>query len=60
MMTMGDHKGQIFLSHPHTNNRFFFVLTIKYLILYWKDMKRLPENFEFTEMQHGDVIFTLQ
>ena len=30
VMTNGDHKGQIFLSHPHTNNRFFFLLTIKY------------------------------
>ena len=23
VMTNGDHKGQIFLSHPHTNNGFF-------------------------------------
>ena len=29
-------EGQIFLSHPKTNNGFFFMLTIKYLILYWK------------------------
>ena len=25
VMTNGDHKGRIFLSHPHTNNRFFFI-----------------------------------
>ena len=29
MMTNGDHEGQIFfLSHPHTNKGFFFLLTI--------------------------------
>ena len=27
VMTNGDPKGQIFLSHPHTNNGFFFLLT---------------------------------
>ena len=32
MMTNGDHEGQIFLSHPHTKNRIFFLLTIKYCI----------------------------
>ena len=36
VMTNGDHEGWIFLSHPHTNNGFFFLLTTKYLILYWK------------------------
>ena len=59
MMTSGDHEGRISLSHPHTNNGFFFLLTTKYLILYEKDMKRLPENPEFAEMRHGDVILTL-
>ena len=33
MMTNGDHEGWIFISHSHTNNRFFFFLTIKYRIL---------------------------
>ena len=33
VMTNGDHEGQIFLSHPHSNNGFFFLLTIKYCIL---------------------------
>ena len=32
VMTNGDRKGQIFLSHPHTNNGFFFLVTTKYLI----------------------------
>ena len=53
-------RGMDFLSHPHTNNGFVLLLTIKYLILYWKDMKRLPENPEFAEMRHGEVILTLQ
>ena len=60
VMTIGDREERIFLSHPHKNNGFFFLLTVKYLILYWKDMKRLPENPEFAEMRHGDVILTLQ
>ena len=28
------------LSHPHTNYGFFFLLITKYLILYWKNMKK--------------------
>ena len=59
-MTNGDHEGQIFLSHPHRNNGFFFLLTTKQPFLYWKSIKKIPENPEFAEMQHGDVIFTLQ
>ena len=31
-MTIGDCEGQIFLSHPHKNNVFFFLLITKYLI----------------------------
>ena len=56
-------KTDFFLSHPHTNNGFFFLLTTKYLILYWKKtttLKKLPENPEYAEMRHGDVILTLQ
>ena len=33
VMTNGDPEGRIFLSYPHTNNEFFFLLTIKYHIL---------------------------
>ena len=29
VMTNGDHEGRIFLSHPHTNNGFVFLLTTK-------------------------------
>ena len=49
VMTNGDREEQIFLSHPHTNNGFFFLLTTK----------RLSENPEYAQMQHGDKI-TLQ
>ena len=31
-MKNGDPEGLIFLSHPHTNNGLFFLLTIKYSI----------------------------
>ena len=31
-MTNGDREGRIFVSHPHTNNGFFFLLTTKYWI----------------------------
>ena len=43
-MTNGDREERIFLSHPHKNNGLFFLLTTKYLILYWKTLKRLPEK----------------
>ena len=33
VMTNGDPEGQIFISHPHMINGFFFLLTIKYRIL---------------------------
>ena len=29
LMTVGDQEGWIFLSHPHPNNGFFFLLTPK-------------------------------
>ena len=54
-MTNGDPEGRIFLSHPHTNNGFFFLLAIKYLILC---LKVLPEVPECAEMQH-DMMITL-
>ena len=56
-MTYSDRKGQIFRSHPHTNNRLIFLLTIKNWILYYKKKKkRLPENPDYAKMRHGDVI----
>ena len=38
------------LLHPHAYNGFFFLLTSKYLILNWINIKRLPENPVYTEM----------
>ena len=60
VMTIFDPEGRVFLSQPHTHDGYFFWLTTKYFILYHKDMKRLTESFEFAEMQHGDIILTLQ
>ena len=40
VMTNGDHEGRIFLFHPHTNNGFFFLLTIKTHILCLKKAPR--------------------
>ena len=42
MMINFDREGLIFRSHPHTNNGFFFLLTIKYCIF-------MPPNFEIVE-----------
>ena len=60
MMIKGDHEEQIFLSHPHTNNGFSFLLTTKYHILYCQNMKMLLENPKFAEMRQGAIILTLQ
>ena len=57
-VTNGDHEGLIFLSYSHTNHGFFFLLTIKYFILIEekKHEKRLPENPQYAETRHGDVV----
>ena len=62
MMTNGDHQGRIFLSHPHTNNRFFFLLTTKYLILYFfqheKDFQKILNKLRCdmgTSFKHYDI-----
>ena len=34
VMTKGDPEGQIFLSYPHTNNGFFFLLTTVFIYLF--------------------------
>ena len=52
VMTNGIPEGQIFLSHPHTNDGFFFLLTIKYRILC---LKRVLEDPEYAEMRQGMV-----
>ena len=49
MMTNGDPEGRIFLYHPHTNNVFFFLPTIKYRILC---LKRFSKVSEYAEVRH--------
>ena len=44
MMTNGNHEGGIFLSHPHANNGFFFLLFTQHLILYGKNMKKASKK----------------
>ena len=46
MMTPGDTQGQIFLSYPHTDNGFFFLLTTVFLF-----ENKLPEVSEYAKMQ---------
>ena len=73
MMTNCACEGQIFLSHPHINNGFFFLLTTKYLILEnegkmriiilifkLENMKKASKYPEYPEMRHDDVVLTLQ
>ena len=59
MMTNSDHEGQIFLSHPHLNNGFFFLLTIKYCVLKHKKTPRSSEVPEYAEMQQ-DLMMSLK
>ena len=40
VMTNCDPEGRIFLCHPHMNNGFVFLLTIKYCILYSEKVHR--------------------
>ena len=60
MMTNGDREGRIFLSHSHTNIGFFSCSPLNTSFYIGKIVKRLPENPEYAEIQHDDVIFTLQ
>ena len=46
VMTNGDPEGQIFLSYPHTNNGFFFLLTT-----FLKFKNKLPEVPEYPKIQ---------
>ena len=46
VMTNRDLEGQIFLSYPHTNNGFFFLLTTVFLF-----KNKLPEVPEYAEIQ---------
>ena len=51
VMTNIDLRGRIFLSHPHTNNGFVFLLAIKYHILMFKN--GFPEIHEYALMLHN-------
>ena len=46
VMTNGDPEERIFLSYPHTNNGFCFLLTIDFIF-----EKKLPEVPEYAKMQ---------
>ena len=48
MMTNGDREGRIFLYYPHTNNEFFFLLTIAFIYLF---QNKHPEVPEYAKMQ---------
>ena len=41
MITNGDPEGRIFLSSPHTNNGFFFLLTT--VVLFENKLPEVPE-----------------
>ena len=49
MMTNGDPEGRIFLSYPHTNNGFFFLLTT--VSIYVFILNKLTEVPEYAKMQ---------
>ena len=44
MMTKGDLEGQIFLFHPHTNNRFFSGSSLYYIPEYAEMQKNILES----------------
>ena len=48
MMINSDPEGRIFLSYPHTNNGFFYLLTTVFIYLF---LNKLPEVPEYTKMQ---------
>ena len=47
VMTNGDPVGPIFLSYPHTNNGFFFLLTTVFFLF----KNKLPEVAEYANIQ---------
>ena len=47
MMTNGDPERWIFLSYPHSNNAFFFLLTTVLIYLF---KNKLPEVHEYTKI----------
>ena len=53
VMTNGDPQGRIFLSYPHRNNGFFFLLTSVFIYLF---KNTLPEVPEYAKMQFHMMI----
>ena len=54
-------RGTDFLPHPHTNNRFFFLLTTKYHILFLINMKKASKIPEITgKWRHFNIVMTSQ
>ena len=53
MMTNSDPEGQMFLSYPHMNNGFFFLLNtvFNYFFFIIIFSKNLPEFPEYAKMQ---------
>ena len=49
MMTNGDPKGKIFLSFPHMNNGFFFLLATGFIYLFI--LNKLAEVPQYAKMQ---------
>ena len=43
VMPNGHPKGQIFLSYPHTNNGFFFLLATGFIYLFYNKLPEVPE-----------------
>ena len=58
MMTNGDPEGRIFLSYPHTNNGFFFLLTTVFIYLFLNKLLEVPEypKMQFHMMMLRDVL----
>ena len=53
MMTNGDAEGRLFLSYPHTNNGFFFLLII------YSFKNKLPEVPEYAK-RHFHMVTLLE
>ena len=55
VMTNGDPEGRIFLSYPHTNNEFFFLLTTVFVVcvffVFFVFSNKLPEVPEYAKKQ---------
>ena len=53
MMTNGDLTGRIFLSYPHRNNGFFFLLitVFIYLFVHLSILNKLTEVPEYAKLQ---------